>query len=362
MGAAPSVTDGNARDGAAESADAEEAAGQLNNEPDDELDDQINDQTSQMSDLPKDRPGNDSGDLTPDVRVEEARAEHIFEETHELFGQWNMDCIEAMTTCEKDFASPEPRTQDGETNILPPRSAISMDQKLRSLLLRIHHLHSSTHKVVSTVERDAGSLRSGKKARAQDNPIKTLMMRVADVEKIMAMGMDVCGRAGGDDGAGADSANEQLAASAAHKHWDYISPFHQADVRVELGSKMDVKGFDVRIFGAAGCLVAVEAMRGAGLVEVTADAMACTGIGVHPNILNLVAAQRKVVADADGTDAPVVELVWEYVQGYTLEKMILSGSLCAPLRHQVIYCDVLLGTHPRTAQRLYWTSASEGHM
>jgi hypothetical protein len=331
MGAGPSVADGNARDGLADEADAEEAAGQLNNELDDELGnelgDEINDKTSQMSDLPQPHPENHSGCGTSDVRAEEAKAGHVFEQTHELFGQWNMDCIEAIAACEEDFASPEERTQDDEPNILPPRSSLAMDQKLRSLLLRIHELHSSTHKVASTIERDAGSLRSGKKARAQDNPIKTLMMRIADVEKMIAMRMDVCGVTGDDNGAGSASGKEQLAVSAALKHWDYSSPFQQADVRVELGSKMDVKGFDIRIFGAAGCLVAIEQMRGGGLGDVTADATACTGIGVHPNILNLIAAQRKEVAVADGAIVPAIELVWEYVKGFTLEKMILSGSL-----------------------------------
>jgi hypothetical protein len=324
MGAGPSVADGNARDGLADEADAEEAAGQLNNdELDDELDDEINDKTSQMSDSPQRHPENNSGGGTSDVRAKEAKAEHVFEQTHELFGQWNMDCIEAIAACEEDFASPEERTQDDEPNILPPRSTLAMDQKLRSLLLRIHERHSSTHYVASTTERDAGSLRSGKKARAQDNPIKTLMMRVADVEKMIAMGIDVCGVTGGDSASG----KEQLAVSAALKHWDYSSPFQQADFHIELGSKMDVKGFDIRIFGAAGCLVAIETMRGGGLGDVIADATACTGIGVHPNILNLIAAQRKEVAAADGAVVPVIELVWEYVRGFTLEKMILSGSL-----------------------------------
>jgi hypothetical protein len=151
------------------------------------------------------------------------------------------------------------------------------------------------------------------------------MARVLDVERMITMGLYESGRSGGRP---ADSpAKEQLMSAGERENWDFISPFQQPDVNIDLGTKMSVKGFDVRLFGATGCLVAVETVSGASVADITADALAGTGLGVHPNILNLVAAQRKVIARADGGNVTVVELVWEYVKGYSLEKMILSGGL-----------------------------------
>jgi hypothetical protein len=48
----------------------------------------------------------------------------------------------------------------------------------------------------------------------------------------------------------------------------------------------------------------------------------------------LISAQRKVLwcdpAAAAGQTEPAVELTWEYVKGYTLEKAIISSMMFVP--------------------------------
>ena len=151
MGAAASAVE-RAQDGEVDKADAEEETFQLQAEIDSDLHDEVNDDSSQPSALPDHQRENYSGGRE-EHRSEQKTFEHVFQPTAELFGQWNIDCVEAIISCEEDFALTKHATQGDEANILPPRSAITMDSKLRSFLLRIHQLHASSHKVVSNVER-----------------------------------------------------------------------------------------------------------------------------------------------------------------------------------------------------------------
>jgi hypothetical protein len=109
--------------------------------------------------------------------------------------------------------------------------------------------------------------------------------------------------------------------------------------------------------GATGSLVAVETIRGYSLADTVADALACSAIGAHPHVLMLISVQRKHVRGDDGAasaaaindaaaatnaEEPVVEVIWEYIKGYSLEKMILSGGMYSTAHHPPVVLDSVL--------------------
>jgi hypothetical protein len=65
------------------------------------------------------------------------------------------------------------------------------------------------------------------------------------------------------------------------------------------------------------------------------DAVNSSCIGVHSNILALICARRSEsegLRSSPASSEQVVELIWEYVTGYSLEKMILTGELYSAAR------------------------------
>jgi hypothetical protein len=263
-----------------------------------------------------------------------------FESTDELFGQWNMPCISAMITCEKDFVFQKRGSGDAEDIMMQPPSAVVLDGRLEALLRRICKLHAATHTVQLNAERDAGSLRSGKKSMAAANPIKILLRRVTEIENLMHRSLAIIGdEPSASKDSNHNSVDDSDFATAAstesvQKRWQYPSPLQFPDSELSLGGSIEVSGFAVRLSGAAGCLVAVEALRNHGLAGIMEQATTCSGIGAHPNILMLICARRKMLwrdaAAAAGDQERAVELTWEYVKGYTLEKLIISGGLYLP--------------------------------
>jgi hypothetical protein len=273
------------------------------------------------------------------INVAPAPPQPTFEPTDQLLGQWNLACINAIIKCEEDFAISGSQQEDDTVAFRPPPPVV-MDCKLVSLLRRISRLHADTHKVSASAVLDAGSLRSGKKPRATANPIKTLAARVAEVNNQISHALanagddfsSKCSAEGSDAGAtDVDASESKPSTSIVQKYWHYPSSFQQPDDILRMGGEFTVKGFDVRILGATSSVVAVEVVTGYGLADVVKDALSCSGIGAHLNILMLVSVQRKRLRRDDSVaaavGAPAVELMWEYVKGYSLEKMILSGNL-----------------------------------
>jgi hypothetical protein len=341
MGAAPSVVegeemaarddDGTGNDRVSAGEDSDSRNGQMTSEEQDVGNPELQ-KADRANENEQDSKRARKGRVKSDPKAPELPPPH-FETTEELFGQWNLPSINAIIACEKDFLDMKQDLEDDANSFPLPPTAVVLDERLISLLRRICRVHSSTHKVQLNAERDAGSLRSGKKSLASANPIKILYRRMTELEKFIENGLALTGDT--DESSDAQSAFQSATSSAIiQRHWTYPSPLQLPDVDVSLGGKFGVKGFDVRVCGATRCLVAVESVRSHGLAEVMNDALACSGIGVHPNILMLISAQRKMLwrdaAAAAGQEEAAVELTWEYVKGYTLEKAIISGMLFVP--------------------------------
>jgi hypothetical protein len=334
MGAGPSVADGDVN--AADDADVEQELEQDVEEPKEGTGHGESEEEADESQQARNGKNEiDSSGLDDAHRVIPAPREVEFETTDRLLGQWNLASVEAIINCEKDFTPTKSGHDDGETDAFIPPSAVVMDHKLHALLRRISKLHEALHKAPATAALDAGSLRSGKKPRATANPIKTLMSRISELHRYIETGLSSTDSILEP----ASCSRDTTCTSIVQRNWHYPSPFQQVDQVLPFGGDVHVKGFEVRLLGATDCLVAVEAMKGYGLNDVTTDALACSGIGSHPNILMLVAVQRKFIPSEDSAtakstavavDEPAVELTWEYVKGYTLEKIILTGVIYSP--------------------------------
>lgn len=345
MGAASSVADGDAdaeRDDVDGAEHAKRADEDLRSEHDGEVD-VADAESGGIELLDDDRPKEAEENACSDERscgesdAPAPQQEPHFESTHELFGQWNMPCVSAMIACERDFVFAKRDSGDDGDIMMHPPSAVVLDGRLQALLRRICNLHAATHTVQLNAERDAGSLRSGKKSMAAVNPIKILLRRVGEIENVLQRSLAIiddepsASRVSNHNAA--DDSDFATAAStkSVQKRWQYPSPLQFPDNELSLGGSIAVSGFAVRVSGAAGCLVAVEALRNHGLAGIMEEAPACSGIGVHPNILMLICARRKMLwrdaVAAAGEQERAVELTWEYVKGYTLEKLIISGGL-----------------------------------
>ena len=338
MGAGSSVADGDVK--AADDADVEQELEQDVEEPKEGTEHAESEEEADESQQARNgRNEIESSRLDDSRPIIPAPREVEFETTDRLLGQWNLASVEAIINCEKDFTQTKSGDDDGETDLFIPPSAVIMDHKLQALLWRISKLHEELHKAPATATLDAGSLRSGKKPRVTANPIKTLMSRISELHRHIETGLSstACDSATSIIDP-ASCSGDSTCSSIVQRHWHYPSPFQQVDEVLRFGGDVCVTGFEVRLLGATDCLVAVEAIKGHGLNDVTTDALACSGIGTHPNILMLLAVQRKFIRCEDpataktavALDEPAVELTWEYVKGYTLEKIILTGVIYSP--------------------------------
>lgn len=345
MGAGSSVADGDVK--AADDADVEQELEQDVEEPKEGTEHAKSDEEADESQQARNgRNEIESSRLDDAHPIIPAPREVEFETTDRLIGQWNLASVEAIINCEKDFTQTKSGDDDGETDVFIPPSAVIMDHKLQALFRRISKLHEELHKAPVTTALDAGSLRSGKKPRVSANPIKTLMSRISELHRHIETGLSstACDSA-------ASIIEPATCSSIVQRHWHYPSPFQQVDEVLRFGGDVCVTGFEVRLLGATDCLVAVEAIKGHGLNDVTTDALACSGIGTHPNILMLIAVQRKFIrcedpanakSTAGAVDEPAVELTWEYVKGYTLEKIILTGVIYSPAQRPSANLDPTL--------------------